>query len=46
MAETGATATSQAPPADTRRSWAVVIYMLFFLSGMTSLVYEVIWVRK
>ena len=26
--------------------WAIVIFVLFFLSGMTSLIYEVIWVRK
>ena len=26
--------------------WTIVIFILFFLSGMTSLVYEVIWVRK
>jgi len=26
--------------------WAIVIFTLFFLSGMTSLIYEVIWVRK
>jgi len=26
--------------------WTIVIFTLFFLSGMTSLVYEVIWVRK
>ena len=26
--------------------WAIVIFTLFFLSGMTSLIYEVIWVRQ
>jgi spermidine synthase len=29
-----------------RSGWAVVIFMLFFLSGFTSLIYEVIWTRK
>ncbi len=32
--------------ASARRRWALVVYMLFFLSGLTSLVYEVIWVRQ
>ena len=32
--------------ADSWRRWAVLIYALFFLSGLTSLIYEVIWVRK
>lgn len=26
--------------------WALLVYLLFFLSGLTSLVYEVIWVRE
>ncbi len=29
-----------------RSTWAVLIFLLFFLSGLTSLIYEVIWVRK
>ncbi len=29
-----------------RSSWAPVILILFFLSGFTSLIYEVIWTRK
>jgi spermidine synthase len=28
------------------RRWSALIYFLFFLSGLTSLIYEVIWVRK
>jgi len=24
----------------------VVVYLLFFLSGMTSLIYEVVWVKE
>jgi spermidine synthase len=35
-----------APPAGEWRRWSVVIFLLFFLSGLTSLIYEVIWVRK
>ncbi len=26
--------------------WALVVYVLFFLSGMTSLIYEVVWGRR
>jgi spermidine synthase len=29
-----------------RDGWAFLVYVLFFLSGLTSLVYEVIWARK
>ncbi len=29
-----------------KSAWAIVIFALFFLSGMTSLIYEVIWVRE
>ncbi|MCJ7796942.1 MAG: hypothetical protein MUQ56_09285, partial [Thermoleophilia bacterium] len=29
-----------------RSGWGVVIFSLFFLSGFTSLIYEVIWIRK
>ncbi|MHC5035388.1 MAG: fused MFS/spermidine synthase, partial [Planctomycetota bacterium] len=46
MDEVSGTTTSAAPRVGTRRDWAIVVYMLFFLSGMTSLVYEVIWVKK
>ena len=37
-----------APGSDARgrRGWAVVVYLLFFLSGTTSLIYEVVWVRE
>lgn len=28
------------------RRWALLVFLLFFLSGMTSLVYQVVWVRK
>ena len=40
---------SSNPPADraTRHHrWGHVVYLLFFLSGLTSLIYEVIWVRQ
>ncbi|MBN1459491.1 MAG: fused MFS/spermidine synthase [Armatimonadetes bacterium] len=29
-----------------RDGWGFLVYVLFFLSGLTSLVYEVIWARK
>ncbi len=28
------------------RGWALVVYVLFFLSGLTSLIYEVVWGRR
>ncbi len=28
------------------RRWAALVYLLFFLSGLTSLIYEVVWVRR
>jgi len=33
-------------PAASGIPWAAVVYILFFLSGMTSLIYEVVWGRK
>ena len=42
--ETGTTAPDRAP--QRRRGWTVVVYLLFFLSGMTSLIYEVVWVKE
>src|SRR5512136_1559330 len=29
-----------------RRGWVFVVYLLFLISGLTSLIYEVIWVRR
>ena len=40
-----ANAPTQALPSAFRR-WAPLIYALFFLSGLTSLIYEVIWSRQ
>ncbi|MCX8037233.1 MAG: fused MFS/spermidine synthase, partial [Candidatus Sumerlaeia bacterium] len=34
------------PSARLSAVWVVAVYGLFFLSGMTSLIYEVLWVRK
>lgn len=36
----------QQPDKPQRSKWAILIFLLFFLSGLTSLIYEVIWVRK
>jgi spermidine synthase len=36
----------QEPAAALSSRWAWLVYVLFFLSGLTSLVYEVIWVRN
>ncbi len=33
-------------PVSTGQRWAAAVYLLFFLSGMTSLIYEVVWGRK
>ena len=44
MKQDGRSAPGAGP--DSRRRWAALIYFLFFLSGLTSLIYEVIWVRK
>jgi len=44
-----ATNTSGARPSEpviAGRRWAAAVYLLFFLSGMTSLIYEVMWGRK
>jgi spermidine synthase len=46
MGHSDTAATAPASGAAARRGWAVVVYLLFFLSGMTSLIYEVVWVRK
>ncbi len=32
--------------ASSRGGWSLLVFFLFFLSGLTSLIYEVIWVRK
>jgi spermidine synthase len=32
--------------APSRGGWSLLVFFLFFLSGLTSLIYEVIWVRK
>ena len=40
------TAPQRAAGTDGRSNWGVVIFSLFFLSGFTSLIYEVIWIRK
>jgi spermidine synthase len=40
------TAPDSAAATDGRSRWGVVIFSLFFLSGFTSLIYEVIWIRK
>src|SRR5512136_1531313 len=29
-----------------RRGWVFVVYLLFLISGLTSLIYEIIWTRK
>ena len=42
--ETVTTAPGRAP--QRRPGWTVVVYLLFFLSGMTSLIYEVVWVKE
>ena len=31
---------------ESRRRWSSLVYLLFFLSGMTSLIYEVLWGRE
>ena len=46
MADSHSATASSAGGASPRRRWAIVIYSLFFLSGLTSLIYEVIWVRQ
>jgi spermidine synthase len=46
MPHTGNATGSQQRAGRSVSAWALVIFTLFFLSGMTSLIYEVIWVRK
>ena len=45
MAEAHSSA-AERPAESSRSKWGFVIFALFFLSGLTSLIYEVIWVRK
>jgi spermidine synthase len=33
-------------PSGAQGHWSLLVYLLFFLSGLTSLIYEVIWVRE
>ena len=37
---------TSAPRGTAASRWAALVYALFFLSGLTSLIYEVIWVRQ
>ncbi len=46
MADDKTTTEQSSTPSPGRSAWALVIFILFFLSGFTSLIYEVIWTRK
>ncbi len=46
MSQVKLEAHTPAPSATGRARWAPLVYVLFFLSGLTSLIYEVIWVRQ
>ncbi len=41
-----APAVTEAGTARPTRHWPALVYLLFLLSGLTSLIYEVVWVRR
>ena len=46
MSDSNSATATAGVPVSRRHRWALVVYLLFFLSGLTSLIYEVIWVRQ